>query len=221
MLKVGGAEKLLGLATQRVERLRLWCSLERCVAHLKAELDITRIDLGDARRHQAESASPSKRSDAAERMRQPHHAAAYEGWFCEQVRQRRLIRGRWWPMRTPGNASRYVALPWPNAQRPHVLDSGLEAARFGRQAAARHGLTRARFAMRGDFLRIATDAGPKSAIDGCTLRQPHSIRAHWRFYLQCRYRGGLSILHGNTLLESATFSYPTASVAAHRSSGGL
>ena len=38
LLTVGGIEKRLG--TQRTGRPRLWRSLDRCVAYLKAELDI-------------------------------------------------------------------------------------------------------------------------------------------------------------------------------------
>ncbi len=83
LLKVGGIEKRLG--TQRTERPRLWRSLDRCVAYLRAELDITRIELVDARLHQADAPAQRGRSDTAERMRRTHQAAAYDTWFREQV----------------------------------------------------------------------------------------------------------------------------------------
>ena len=83
LLTVGGIEKRLG--TQRTERLRLWRSLDRCVAYLKAELDISRIDLVDARLHRADAPAQRRRSDTAERMRRTHQAAAYDAWFREQV----------------------------------------------------------------------------------------------------------------------------------------
>lgn len=81
LLTVGGIQKRLG--TQRTERPRLWRSLDRCVAYLKAELDISRIDSVDARSHQAQA--QRVRSDTAERMRRTHQAAAYDAWFREQV----------------------------------------------------------------------------------------------------------------------------------------
>ena len=83
LLTVGGIEKRLG--TQRSERPRLWRSLDRCVAYLKAELGITRIDFVDARLHQADAQAQRGRSDTAERMRRTHQAAAYDAWFREQV----------------------------------------------------------------------------------------------------------------------------------------
>ena len=83
LLTVGGIEKRLG--TQRSERPRLWRSLDRCVAYLKAELGITRIDLVDARLHQADAPAQRGRGDTAERMRRTHQAAAYDAWFREQV----------------------------------------------------------------------------------------------------------------------------------------
>ena len=81
LLTVGGIQKRLG--TQLTERPRLWRSLDRCVAYLKAELDISRIDSVDARSHQAQA--QRVRSDTAERMRRTHQAAAYDAWFREQV----------------------------------------------------------------------------------------------------------------------------------------
>ncbi len=85
LLTVGGIQKRLG--TQRTERPRLWRSLDRCVAYLKAELDIARIDAVDARSHQAQA--QRGRSDTAERMRRTHQAAAYDAWFREQVQAAR------------------------------------------------------------------------------------------------------------------------------------
>lgn len=83
LLTVGGIEKRLG--TQRTERPRLWRSLDRCVAYLKAELDITRIDLVDARQYQADAPTQRGRGDTSERMRRTHQAAAYDAWFRAQV----------------------------------------------------------------------------------------------------------------------------------------
>ncbi len=83
LLTLGGIEKRLG--TQRTGRPRLWRSLDRCVAYLKAELDISRIDLVDARSHRADAPAQRGRSDTAERMRRTHQAAAYDAWFREQV----------------------------------------------------------------------------------------------------------------------------------------
>ena len=87
LLTVGGIQKRLG--TQRTERPRLWRSLDRCVAYLKAELDIARIDAVDARSHQAQAQAQRGRGDTAERMRRTHQAAAYDAWFREQVQAAR------------------------------------------------------------------------------------------------------------------------------------
>lgn len=85
MLKVGSTEKPLGV--QRSDKPRHWRSLDRCVDYLKNELHLSRFDLLDASLHSAEAPANKSRSDASERMRQTHHAAAFDKRFRAEVEQ--------------------------------------------------------------------------------------------------------------------------------------
>jgi len=85
MLQLGAAQKPLGV--QRSNKPRTWRSLDRCVDYLKNELHLSRFDLLDATLH-SDGPTPGKpRSDAAQRMRQTHQAAAYDKWFRAEVAQ--------------------------------------------------------------------------------------------------------------------------------------
>ena len=83
MLKLGKVEKPLGV--QRTDKPRTWRSLDRCVDFLKNELHLARVDLLDATLHSDETVAGKGRSDAAQRMRQTHQAAAYDKWFRAEV----------------------------------------------------------------------------------------------------------------------------------------
>lgn len=85
MLKLGTSEKPLGV--QRTDKPRTWRSLDRCVDYLKNELNLARFDLLDATLHSDAAEAGKSRSDAAERMRQAHQAAAYDKWFRAEVAQ--------------------------------------------------------------------------------------------------------------------------------------
>jgi hypothetical protein len=83
MLKLGLTEKALG--SQRRDTPRLWRSLDTCIAYLRKDLHIARVDLLDASNHSEVDVSRSTRADASERMKQAHAAAAYDKWFRVQV----------------------------------------------------------------------------------------------------------------------------------------
>ncbi|NTW70185.1 MAG: hypothetical protein HGB23_10120 [Chlorobiaceae bacterium] len=84
ILRVGVKEQLLG--TQRTDKPRTWRSLDRCVEHLKNEFQITRIDLLDSTNFSDALIPGGKfRTDAAERLRNVHGAAAHDKWFRQQV----------------------------------------------------------------------------------------------------------------------------------------
>ncbi|NBX05840.1 MAG: hypothetical protein EBR18_07090 [Betaproteobacteria bacterium] len=85
LLQIGAAQKPLGV--QRSDKPRTWRSLDRCVDYLKNELHLSRFDLLDATLHSDVPAPGKPRSDAAQRMRQTHQAAAYDKWFRAQVAQ--------------------------------------------------------------------------------------------------------------------------------------
>jgi len=85
MLQVGAARKPLGV--QRSDKPRTWRSLDRCVDYVKNELHLSRFDLLDATLHSDVLAPGKPRSDAAERMRQTHQAAAYDKWLRAEVAQ--------------------------------------------------------------------------------------------------------------------------------------
>ena len=75
------------LGVQRSDKPRTWRSLDRCVDYLKNELHLSRFDLLDATLHSDVPAPGKPRSDASERMRQTHQAAAYDKWFRAEVAQ--------------------------------------------------------------------------------------------------------------------------------------
>lgn len=84
ILKMGKTETLL--SAQRTDKPRMWRSLDRCVEYLKKELNIARFDLLDATNYSAVAPVSSKaHTDASERLRKAHEAAAYDKWFREQV----------------------------------------------------------------------------------------------------------------------------------------
>lgn len=85
MLKIGMTEKVLGV--QRTDSPRVWRSLDRCVEYVKKELHIAQFDRLDATQHINTPAADSTRSDAAERMRHAHQAAAHDKWFRTQVEE--------------------------------------------------------------------------------------------------------------------------------------
>ena len=83
MLKMGMTEKPLG--TQRTDKPRTWRSLDTCMAYLRSELNIVRVDSLDASNYSNSDITRRPRLDAAERMKRAHEAAAYDAWFREQV----------------------------------------------------------------------------------------------------------------------------------------
>jgi hypothetical protein len=83
MLKVGMTEKPLG--TQRTDKPRTWSSLDTCMAYLRDELKILRIDGLDASNYSAAPIHKRRRQDAAERMKAAHAAAAYNAWLKAKV----------------------------------------------------------------------------------------------------------------------------------------
>lgn len=86
ILKMGLQERPLG--AQRSDKPRTWRSLDRAVAYLKNELHIARFDLLDATHFSAaEPMAGKSRSDASDRLRNAHEAAAHDKWFREQVDQ--------------------------------------------------------------------------------------------------------------------------------------
>jgi hypothetical protein len=84
VLKMGLQERPLG--AQRSDKPRTWRSLDRAVAYLKKELQISRFDLLDATLHaEGEPLVGKSREDAAQRLRQAHAAAGHDKWFRSQV----------------------------------------------------------------------------------------------------------------------------------------
>ncbi len=83
MLKVGMTEKPLG--TQRTDKPRMWRSLDTCMAYLRSELRIVRVDMLDASNYSDSEVTRLSRKDSAERMKRAHEAAAYDAWFRAQV----------------------------------------------------------------------------------------------------------------------------------------
>jgi len=94
VLKVNANEK--ALAAQRSKHVRVWRSLDRCVAFMRNELGVERFDRLDASHHTAESPRKKTRADAADRLRRAHEAAAHDKWFRAQVAEglRDLAAGR-------------------------------------------------------------------------------------------------------------------------------
>lgn len=84
VLKTGLQERPLG--AQRSDKPRTWRSLDRAVAYLKKELQISRFDLLDATLHtEGEPLVGKSREDAAQRLRRAHAASGHDKWFKEQV----------------------------------------------------------------------------------------------------------------------------------------
>lgn len=83
MLKIGMTEKPLG--TQRTDKLRTWSSLDACMAYLRDELKIVRVDGVDASNYSAAPIHKCRRQDTPERSKAAHKAAAYNAWFKTKV----------------------------------------------------------------------------------------------------------------------------------------
>lgn len=83
MLKLGMTEKPLGM--QRVDKPRMWRSLDACMGYLKNDLGIDRLDSLDASNHSDVGTSRSTRADSSARLKHAHEAAAYDNWFRTQV----------------------------------------------------------------------------------------------------------------------------------------
>ncbi|MHB9118324.1 MAG: type II toxin-antitoxin system RelB family antitoxin [Burkholderiales bacterium] len=75
------------LSAQRSKKVRMWRSLDSCVAYLKNELGIARIDGLDASNFSVQGLQERKRDDSAARMKGAHEAAAYDTWFRAQVQE--------------------------------------------------------------------------------------------------------------------------------------
>jgi hypothetical protein len=84
-LKMGQVEKSLG--TQRTGKPRTWRSLDTCMAYLRNELRIVRVDLLDASNYSDGDETRRTRADQSERMRRAHEAVAYDTWFRQQVQE--------------------------------------------------------------------------------------------------------------------------------------
>jgi len=85
MLKIGMTEKPLG--TQRTDKPRTWRSLDSCVAYLRTELHLVRVDGIDASQYSEVAVHTRRRADTAARMKAAHEAAAYDKWFRAQVQE--------------------------------------------------------------------------------------------------------------------------------------
>ena len=85
MLKLGTQEKPLGV--QRSDKPRLWRSLDSCMAYLKSELRIARVDLLDATDYSDVPLAGKSRPDAAKRMRGAFEAAGHDTRFRSEVTQ--------------------------------------------------------------------------------------------------------------------------------------
>lgn len=85
MLKIGMTEKPLG--TQRTDKPRTWRSLDTCMAYLREELKIVRVDGLDASNYSGAAVTRARRPDTAARMKAAHDAAAYDKWFRAQVQE--------------------------------------------------------------------------------------------------------------------------------------
>ena len=87
MLKLGTQERPLGV--QRGDKPRMWRSLDTCMAYLKDELQIARIDSLDATHYTDTTLSGVSRPDSAKRMREAFEASAYTRWLNEVVEDSR------------------------------------------------------------------------------------------------------------------------------------
>ena len=87
MLKLGTQERPLGV--QRSDKPRMWRSLDTCMAYLKDELHIARIDTLDATHHTSATVPGVSRPDSAKRMREAFEASAHTRWLHEVVEDSR------------------------------------------------------------------------------------------------------------------------------------
>lgn len=87
MLKLGMHERPLGV--QRGNKPRMWRSLDTCMAYLKDELHIARIDSLDGTHHTAAALPGVARPDSAKRMREAFEASAYNKWLTDKVNEAR------------------------------------------------------------------------------------------------------------------------------------
>lgn len=83
MLKLGMHERPLGV--QRSDKPRMWRSLDTCMAYLKDELHIARIDGLDATHHTNAAVPGLSRPDSAKRMREAFEAKAHADWLRDKV----------------------------------------------------------------------------------------------------------------------------------------
>ncbi len=83
LLKLGKQERPLGV--QRGHKPRTWRSLDTCMAYLKNELHIARIDTLDATHHTAAAVPGVSRPDSSKRMREAFEASAYTQWLHDVV----------------------------------------------------------------------------------------------------------------------------------------
>jgi hypothetical protein len=83
VFKLEASEKVL--AAQRSKLVRVWRSLDRCVAFMRTELGVAHFDGLDASHYAAEGPIRKTRTDASKRMRRAHEAAAHDEWFRAQV----------------------------------------------------------------------------------------------------------------------------------------
>ena len=87
MLKLDMQERALGV--QRGNKPRMWRSLDTCIAYLKTELHIARIDSLDATHHTDAAVPGVARPDSATRMREAFEASAYTQWLHEVIEDSR------------------------------------------------------------------------------------------------------------------------------------
>lgn len=88
MLKLGMHERPLGV--QRSDKPRVWRSLDTCMAFLKDELHIARVDTVDATHHTDAAVPGVSRPDSAKRMREAFQASAYTKWLTDKVNDSRV-----------------------------------------------------------------------------------------------------------------------------------
>ena len=87
MLKIGMHERPLGV--QRSDKPRMWRSLDTCMAYLKDELHIARLDSLDSTHHSRADVPGLSRPDSAKRMREAFEASNYTKWLTEVVEDSR------------------------------------------------------------------------------------------------------------------------------------
>lgn len=75
------------LAAQRSQKVRMWRSLDSCMAYVRSELGIVRLDGLDASNFSPEGLHARKRDDAARRMKATHEAAAHDQWLKAEIQE--------------------------------------------------------------------------------------------------------------------------------------